>query len=140
MQDGFKLVRDNVPNIVMSKGETVETAILQDRTDVRREALRVKLQEELAELIDDSQRNVHQSAIANECGDLVEVTMRLAELHGLTENQVSEARKKKAGTHGTFEKMICMRVNNDLPKAKAKESETCGQPIESPEDLNPPAP
>ncbi|MFA5931388.1 MAG: nucleoside triphosphate pyrophosphohydrolase [archaeon] len=94
----MKLVRDNIPNIIQSKGDTAKTHIANKKEF--EEALIAKLEEELKEVKED--RNIEEIA------DLIEVALTLAKEYGATEEEINELRKKKNLKNGAFEKRIIL--------------------------------
>ena len=90
-----KIVRDKIPEIIESQGQSPNTRILSEEEAL--DALVEKLFEEANEFSDD--RNLEELA------DLLEVIQSLAELLGHTPEDL-EARKEKAFKRGGFKKRI----------------------------------
>ena len=91
-----KLVRDGIPDVIVSRGEMPVTKILV--IDSYKTELRKKLQEEVAEL--------SESGRAKELADILEVTFAIAKSEGVSESQLEEIRKQKLMERGGFEKRI----------------------------------
>ncbi len=94
-----KLVRDNIPDIIRSNGETPVTKIL-DNTEYKKE-LEAKLNEEYLEVLESSGKSRIE-----ELGDMLEVIKALAELENSSLDEVIEARKEKCLKRGGFSKRI----------------------------------
>ncbi|MCH5316607.1 MAG: nucleoside triphosphate pyrophosphohydrolase [Eubacterium sp.] len=94
-----KLVRDNIPEIIKSKGETPYVSVL---TDARYNAeLRRKLKEEVREYL--------MSEEIEELADIIEVIEALANHKGSSLEQVLEIKEKKAKKNGKFEKKLFLK-------------------------------
>ncbi len=93
-----KLVRDKIPQIIESKGETAITHIAEEREF--REKLREKLDEEIEEF--------DKNPSAEEMADIQEVLQALAEVHGIKWDRVKELQKKKAQERGGFTQRIIL--------------------------------
>jgi len=93
-----KLVRDRIPEIIESKGETAVTHIAEDKEF--REKLREKLDEEIEEF--DKHHN------AEELADVLEVLEALAKSHDISWERVKELKKKKAKERGGFEQRVIL--------------------------------
>lgn len=94
-----KLVRDNIPDIIRSNGETPITKIL-DNTEYKKE-LEAKLNEEYLEVLESNGKSRIE-----ELGDMLEVIKALAELEGSGLDEVMEVRKEKCLKRGGFSKRI----------------------------------
>ena len=94
-----KLVRDNIPDIIRSNGETPVTKIL-DNTEYKKE-LEAKLNEEYLEVLESSGKSRIE-----ELGDMLEVIKALAELENSSLDEVIEVRKEKCLKRGGFNKRI----------------------------------
>ncbi len=91
-----KLVRDKIPEIIMSKGDTAITRILSD--DEFSECLRKKLSEEVSEFLADG--------TVEELVDVYEVLLALLEHMGISLNSFEEVRCRKALEKGSFSQKI----------------------------------
>lgn len=94
-----KLVRDRIPTIIEQSGKTARVRTLDEGEYVRE--LRAKLQEEVAEYLE--AQNIEELA------DVMEVLFALGKLHGVSETQLLEARKRKCAERGGFEKRIYLQ-------------------------------
>lgn len=92
-----KLVRDNIPEIIRSNGETPVYRVLEDGTEYE-EALNQKAREELEEFLAD--RSAGEKA---DLDTVLEVIMRRA---GVTPHQVGVEKQAKLESHGGFEQRI----------------------------------
>ena len=91
-----KLVRDKIPEIILSKGDTPVTEVLSD--DEYFKALNQKLQEEVAEYLEDFE--------TEELADIIEVIFSIAEQKGVSRNDLEKIRAKKHEERGGFHKKI----------------------------------
>ena len=87
-----KLVRDNIPAIITATGQTPQTRILDDAQYA--EALKQKLQEEVAEFLQDNN--------TEELADIMEVVYALAATLGASPADLEKARADKAQQRGSF--------------------------------------
>ena len=94
-----KLVRDNIPNIIESKGETPVTRILDDNT--YKIELEKKLNEEYQEVLE-----ANGEDRVEELADMLEIIRALAKLEGRALQDVIEIADKKSEKRGAFEKKI----------------------------------
>ena len=94
-----KLVRDNIPSIIDSKGETPVTKILDD--DTYRLELEKKLNEEYQEVL-----AANGDDRVEELADMLEIIKALAKLENKTLQDVIEIADIKSKKRGTFEKKI----------------------------------
>ena len=100
-----KLVRDNIPDIIIAKGETPVTRILED--EEYKKSLEVKLFEEYEEVISSEGEDR-----CEELADLMEVIRALAKLENKTLEDIialaDEKREKRGGFDGKvyLEKVI----------------------------------
>ena len=116
-----KLVRDNIPNIIL-KNNPAGTAIKYRKLDdvEYRNALKNKLCEEVLEYL--------ESDDVKELADILEVIFALAKTHGETETTLNSIRTHKASTNGKFEDRIYLEevyIGNKYqdPKDELEESE-----------------
>ena len=91
-----KLVRDFIPKIIESNGQSCTYHILDDQAYL--DALDQKLNEELAEY--------QQDKSMEELADLLEVMMAAAEARGHTFDEVEAIRRDKAEKRGSFHDRI----------------------------------
>jgi predicted house-cleaning noncanonical NTP pyrophosphatase (MazG superfamily) len=91
-----KLVRDKIPEIITSHGETVKTRMLHG--DEYHEELRRKLLEEAAEAA--------TSDDVTELADVLEVVYAMADVAGVSRAELEELRSKKEQERGAFKKKI----------------------------------
>ncbi len=93
-----KLVRDRIPEIIESKGNTCITEVLSDEAYLR--MLDAKLDEELSEY--------HADGNPEELADLLEVIYAAAKARGVTAEALDGIRAEKAAKRGAFEKKILL--------------------------------
>ena len=101
-----KLVRDNIPDIIVAEGKTPYVRLLSE--EEFKIALETKLLEETHEVIHASRTSKKETI--QELADLQEVVLALMTLHGITEDEVSKARHYKGETNGRFEKRIFLET------------------------------
>ena len=94
-----KLVRDRIPEIIESTGNTCVTKILSDEEYLR--MVDAKLDEELAEY--------HKDQNIEELTDLMEVIYAAAIARGYTLEQLEQVRAEKAAKRGAFAKKILLK-------------------------------
>ena len=94
-----KLVRDRIPEIIESNGNTCITEILSDEDYLR--MVDAKLDEELAEY--------HKDQNIEELADLMEVIYAAAQARGYTLEQLEQVRAEKAAKRGAFAKKILLK-------------------------------
>jgi predicted house-cleaning noncanonical NTP pyrophosphatase (MazG superfamily) len=88
-----KLVRDRIPEIIRAEG--LEPVIYTADAEEYGSRLRDKLQEEVAEFI-------ASDSDPEELADILEVLYALAQLTGISREQLEELRAVKAGKRGGF--------------------------------------
>ena len=93
-----KLVRDLIPDIIVSSGKTCTTSVLSDSDYIS--MLDAKLNEELAEY--------QESKSMEELADLLEVIRAVAAARGSSIEEVEEIRREKAAKRGGFEKKLLL--------------------------------
>lgn len=98
MPEFNKLVRDRIPEIIKSKGETPITHIAEEAE--YNEALNQKLHEEVAEFL--------ANPSVEEAADIMEVIMAVCELKGVSLNELENVRKAKAEKRGAFKDRIIL--------------------------------
>lgn len=96
-----KLVRDNIPAIIESEGQTCTTHILSDDEYIK--ALESKLDEEVAEY--------HSDKTLEELADIAEVIHALCVAHGHSIHDLESIQLKKANEKGTFSKKIYLETS-----------------------------
>ena len=102
-----KLVRDNIPEIMIKNNQMPITRILDDK-DYKKE-LEKKLQEEMNEVLDSAADDRIE-----ELADLYEVITYLAKCEGKNINDVIKKADEKRISRGGFEKKIFLEgVKND---------------------------
>lgn len=89
-----KLVRDNIPDIISSHGETPITRTLD--VDEYIHCLEEKLDEEVAEF--------HRDHTPEELADILEVVFALADATGCSRDELFSIYDQKHNTRGGFEK------------------------------------
>ena len=94
-----KLVRDNIPSIIESKGEIPVTRILDD--DSYKKELEKKLNEEYQEVIESTGDDRIE-----ELADMIEIMRVLANLEGKTLQDVIECANNKSEKRGAFKEKI----------------------------------
>ena len=93
-----KLVRDNIPDIMMAKGQVSVTHFATP------EEYAAKLDEKLLE----EATEFFESRDPEELADILEVVYALAATRGITKENLEALRKKKAEERGGFEKHIIL--------------------------------
>ena len=91
-----KLVRDNIPEIMISKGAKPVTRILSDEEYL--EELNKKLLEEVKEYL--------ESGEVEELADIEEVILAILDAKGLTKDDLEEVRFTKVLKRGAFNNKI----------------------------------
>jgi len=95
-----KLVRDNIPDIIASKGEESVTRILAD------EEYKVELYKKLLEEANEVISSKNSDETIEELADVLEILRSIAELNGKTLDNVLETANQKKLKRGGFEKRI----------------------------------
>ena len=95
-----KLVRDNIPDIIMSNGENPITRILSN--EEYKEELEKKLYEEYQEVLN----TTNSEDRIEELADMLEIIIALAKLEDKTLDDVVEVAKAKRLKRGGFDKKI----------------------------------
>jgi len=103
-----KLVRDNIPQILQKHGSQIKTYICDDNEYI--EKLRKKLQEEVAEFLQDE--------TIEELADILEVIYSLAKHKKTSKQELETIRKEKLKKRGGFDKKIVLveATTVSLPK------------------------
>ena len=91
-----KLVRDNIPDIILKDNELPVTRILNDEEYIK--ALDKKLKEEVNEYFND--HNIEEMV------DILEVIRAILRAKGSSYSEIEAKRKKKALKRGTFKKKV----------------------------------
>ena len=90
-----KLVRDKIPDIIEELGGRTEWITIEDTHDYR-EALRLKLLEEIEEFSNSNISNLE------EMSDVCEVLKAIAKINGWTFKNIDNAMKNKVKENGSF--------------------------------------
>lgn len=98
-----KLVRDRIPQIIESKGNTCTYRILEKEEFVL--MLERKLHEETREYTEDPS--------IEELADILEVVLALAEQHGFSIEELEQTRRNKVQERGAFRKRILLEQVNE---------------------------
>ncbi|NMB48036.1 nucleoside triphosphate pyrophosphohydrolase [Candidatus Kuenenbacteria bacterium] len=93
-----KLVRDKIPEIIKSKGDTPFTHIADEKE--YEEALVRKLQEEVDEFL--------AKPCAEEAADILEVLRAICALKNISLDNIEAVRQQKATERGGFEQRIIL--------------------------------
>ena len=93
-----KLVRDRIPEIIMSTGSECKIRTLNDEEYLK--MIDEKLDEELAEY--------HKEQNLEELADLMEVIYAAAEARGFTREQLERVRAEKEAQRGAFHKRLLL--------------------------------
>ena len=101
-----KLVRDNIPKIILENGEKPHLKVL-DEKDFKR-ALEEKLYEEYKEVLDSSYENRIE-----ELADMIEVIRHLALLEDKTLDDVINCANEKRKVRGGFDKRVFLESVED---------------------------
>lgn len=99
-----KLVRDNVPGIILSQGEAATWHIADDEEYAR--LLAEKLSEEVAETL--------ANPSVMEFADVLEVIDAMAHLRGLTFEDVLKAKQERAEKRGGFTKRMILDTADEM--------------------------
>ena len=102
-----KLVRDRIPEIIETSGNTCVTEFLSDEDYLK--MLDAKLDEELAEY--------HADQNIEELADLMEVIRACAVARGYSVEELEQVRAEKATKRGGFEKRILLKEVTALENA-----------------------
>jgi predicted house-cleaning noncanonical NTP pyrophosphatase (MazG superfamily) len=87
-----KAIRDKIPEIIKNSGNDCNVKKLSDEEFLAK--LEEKLQEEVQEY--------KESKSPEELADILEVIFRVAELKGMTKNQLEQLRERKSQERGGF--------------------------------------
>jgi predicted house-cleaning noncanonical NTP pyrophosphatase (MazG superfamily) len=109
-----KLVRDDIPDLIRERGESVTTATLDNESLIR--ALKEKLVEESYELLD--ARDI--AAITAEMADIREVADSLIKKLNIANDDVTKEQTRKRRERGGFERgIVLVETRNVPPTTKA---------------------
>ena len=95
-----KLIRDRIPQIIETSGNSCTTRVLDAQEYVR--FLTEKLKEEVSEYLDDPS--------LEELADIMEVVLALAETHGADAQRLEEIRISKQEKRGGFSKRLFLET------------------------------
>ena len=98
-----KLVRDKIPEIVKSNGETAKTRILSDNEYL--DELNKKIQEELVEYL--------ESGEIEELADIEEVLSAILDAKNVTHEEFEKIRINKSQKRGAFKEKIFLESVDD---------------------------
>jgi len=97
-----KLIRDKIPEIIKSKGETFRIHTAEDQE--YKEKLGEKLLEEVKEFLEsDSPRNEVEEIV-----DILEIIDAICKFSGFDKKEIEEIKKEKFEKRGGFEKRIIL--------------------------------
>lgn len=102
-----KLVRDRIPEIIERDGKRLSTRILDEDEYVS--YLNEKLKEELAEYLKCEETKDQIEELA----DMLEVILALAEVRGVTAEELEAVRRQKADKRGAFNERILLEWVED---------------------------
>ncbi|WP_374055825.1 phosphoribosyl-ATP pyrophosphohydrolase [Rossellomorea sp. FM04394] len=95
-----KLVRDNIPQIIESKGKKYSAKILNDEDYIK------YLKEKAYEELDEYWASGTDGEAVEELADLLEVIRALAKQHGSSIEEVEAVRKDKSVKRGAFQEKV----------------------------------
>lgn len=95
-----KLVRDNIPEIIMKDGHVPHTRVLSDEEYVKQ--LEIKLFEETNEYL--------ESKDVEELADILEVIYAISQFKGVALSELESVRRNKAEKNGSFHKNYCFLI------------------------------
>ena len=99
--EGYKLVRDHIPDIIHKNGETCEIIRLKTEQEYE-QALLEKLHEEVSEYQTDR--------TLEELADIMEVISAIAESRPSSLEEIDQIRIQKKKKRGGFEKRIMLKI------------------------------
>ena len=97
-----KAIRDKIPEIIQKDGHSCNVKTLSDEKFL--EHLEKKLSEEVAEYQNDKN--------SEELADILEVIYRIAQLKGVSKEELEKIRIKKSEERGSFEKNLFLIDTN----------------------------
>lgn len=98
-----KLIRDNLPDIMRKKGIGIHERFMDE------EEFLVKLKDKLLEEAAEVKNAQNLEELIEELGDMLEVIYTLAQLNGISIDEIEKARMAKRHTKGGFDKKIYNR-------------------------------
>lgn len=101
-QNYNKLVRDRIPEIILSSGNQCKTVILSDSEYCQ--ALKEKLLEEVKEIYETKSRE----ELLLEIADLYEVIDTFLAVHQIEREEVLKKQKQRREERGGFQQQICL--------------------------------
>jgi predicted house-cleaning noncanonical NTP pyrophosphatase (MazG superfamily) len=93
-----KLVRDNIPDIIVAQGKNPNTYVASEKE--YKQKLYAKLEEEVAEFIHDE--------TSEEIADILEVVFAICEYKQFSFKNIDQIRKEKLHIRGGFKKRIIL--------------------------------
>jgi predicted house-cleaning noncanonical NTP pyrophosphatase (MazG superfamily) len=96
MTEHNKAIRDKIPEIINQSGNKCTVKTLSDEQFLK------KLEEKLSEEVTEYQNDKNPEELV----DILEVINRIAELKGLSKEELEKIRLKKASDRGAFEKNL----------------------------------
>ncbi len=91
-----KAIRDKIPEIIEKDGYTCNVEILSD------EKFLVEIEKKLSEEVVEYQNNKNPEELA----DILEVVYRIAQLRGISKEELEKIRIKKVEERGSFDKNL----------------------------------
>jgi len=91
-----KVIRDKIPEIIQKDGQTCNIQILSD------EKFMVEIEKKLSEEVTEYQNDKNPE----ELSDILEVIYRIAQLRGISKEELEKIRIKKLQDKGGFEKNL----------------------------------
>ena len=91
-----KVIRDKIPEIIQKDGQTCNIQILSD------EKFMVEIEKKLSEEVTEYQNDKNPE----ELSDILEVIYRIAQLRGISKEELEKIRIKKMQDKGGFEKNL----------------------------------
>lgn len=111
-----KLVRDNIPALIIARGKNCECRILKDNEEFKNQLLN-KLVEELNELLEalhtDNKKNIIEELV-----DLKEILETIRELNGISLEEFLDASIKKREEKGSFKNRIFLQLVTEGEETK----------------------
>jgi len=100
-----KLIRDNIPEVILTRGASSKTRQL-SQTDYRKELLK--------KLIEESKELFETKGSLKERVDVAEVLLAIDELFGYSDNDIEQLRQEVAAKNGAFKKRIYLESTEEL--------------------------
>ena len=91
-----KATRDKIPEIIENSGRTCKVKILND------DEFLAEIEKKLSEEVEEYQKDHNVEELA----DIMEVVYRIAQLKGVSNEELEKIRIKKVHEHGSFEKNL----------------------------------